>query len=120
MPRSLAFAVVGRIEPDDPHRLAVGGEGYVVAGDHIVAGLYPAAAVAFFTGVADAALADEIDLGVPLSIAAAVRAAGVKIAGARAHRYAVKRMRIGGAGAVDDVGGVGHGVQPLISTKINF
>ncbi len=79
-----------------------------MAGHQIVAGLYPAAAVAFFTGVADAALADEIDLGVPLAISAALRAARVKIAGAQAHRYAVERVRIGGAGAEDDVGGVGH------------
>ena len=68
--------------------------------------LRPAAPVAFVAGVADAALADQIDLSVPLTVAGADRAAPVEIAGARSRRDAVERVRIGRAGAVDDVGGV--------------
>lgn len=94
--------------------MAFGASFDVVAGDHVVAGLDPAAPVAFGAGVADRTVADKVDLRVPLAIAGADRAERVEIAAAVAPRNAVERVRIAGAGAMDDVRGVGHEGPPNI------
>ena len=59
-------------------------------------------------------MADEVDLGVPLAIAEADRTKRVEIAAAVAPRNAVERVRIAGAGAMDDVRGVGPEGPPNI------
>src|SRR3546814_18749399 len=78
-------------------------------GDGIVAGLDPPAPVAFGTGVADRAVADEVDLRVPLAVSGADRTKRVEIAAAVAPRNAVERVGVAGAGAIDVVRGVGPG-----------
>lgn len=78
-------------------------------GDHVVPGLDPAAPVALGTTHADRALADKVDLAVPLAMPRADRTAHVEIAGAVADGNAVERVRIARAGTIYDVRGVGHG-----------
>ena len=108
-PRANSLDIVGRVEPHRPYRLTLRRQRDVVAGDHVGPRLDPPAPVAFGTGDADRAVADKVDLAIPLAMPRADRAARIEIAGAVAYRNAVERVRIGGAGTMDDVRGVGHG-----------
>lgn len=93
--------------------MAFGRADDVVRRHQIVPRLDPAAPVALGTADPHRALADQIDLTVPLTMAAADRAELVQLAAARAARDAVERVGVLGAGAVDDVGCVGHGEGPF-------
>lgn len=112
-PKQSSFDIIGGIEPHRPHRAAIGRQRDVVTGNHVSPGLDPAAPVAFRAGDADRAVADQIDLAVPLAMARADRATHVEVAAAVTDGDAIERVRIVRAGAMDDVGGVRHRAQDM-------
>lgn len=72
----------------------------------IITRLNPAASIAFVAHAAFGALADEVDLTIPLTVASAERAPHIKITAARLARDAIKCVSVMRCRAIDDMFGV--------------
>lgn len=103
----------GCLVADRPLRVAVRRHYDVRQANRVGARLDPARAMASVARRALAAEADQIDLNVPLATAQANRAHSIEAAVARLQRNDVEGVWAVGAGAIDDVAGVGHALLSL-------
>ena len=101
--------VVGWVKPHHPPRIAFGRHRDVIRWHQIIPRLNPASPIALGAALANATLAHQINLAVPLPIARTDGAKRIKIADARAKGDAIKRVGIVRAGTQGDALGVGHG-----------
>lgn len=94
--------------PCAPLRMAAFRHRDLMQRHRIVARLDPAGAMAVGATGAFAAVADQVDLGIPLSMPAADRADQIERPMARLHRDMVEGVRAFGAVGMHEIGGVGH------------
>lgn len=84
---------------------------------HVVPRLDPPAPVALVAQTALGAMADQIDLAIPLAVTGANRTNRIEIPRARLDGDAVERVGVLRGGAGDDAGFVGHELLSACLTK---